>query len=64
MTQEESVALSEGEDDKLPPQESFLGRAYHSNVAVGNDGDVDVPEQLTDYSQVVASELLSPESDV
>lgn len=44
------------------PKETFLGQAaFHSTAVASKHGDEDVPESMTDYSQVVASELLSPE---
>lgn len=58
LAQEESVFQSE-EKRKPQPRETFLGRAYHSNAAVEQIGDNIEPEPITDYSQEIASELVS-----
>ena len=50
-----------GSDDegKMAPRETFISQAYHSNAAVVKDGDNIEPEPITEFTQEVASELLS-----
>mmetsp|Transcript_8113 Transcript_8113/g.11264 ORF Transcript_8113/g.11264 Transcript_8113/m.11264 type:complete len:129 (+) Transcript_8113:246-632(+) len=61
IVQEESVNVSDDEET-MAPKETFLSRAYHSNAICGNEGDADYVEAapITEYSQEIASELLSP----
>lgn len=46
----------------MAPRETFLSQAYHSNAAVVKEGDNIEPEPITEFSQDVASELLSPDN--
>ena len=47
----------------MAPRETFLNQAYHCSEAVLNDGDNIEPEPITEFSQEVASELLSPDNN-
>lgn len=51
------------DEGKVIPRETILSNAYHSSLAPNKDGDIIEPEPITEFSQEVASELLSPDND-
>ena len=58
---EAEVSLSDEDGDTRKPQTTFVTSVGHSKMAEEHGGDLIEPEPITECSQAIAEELLSPE---